>query len=205
MMLSKNEIEERIDEGAIRCLVTLEVAGKPKKHVEKSLSTYVSQIENEKHLDVLELEQEEAIELEDDDGYFSAFAEIELLVPQLEGVTQLAFNFTPASIEILEPEDFHIEARDLQNWLNDILSQLHTVALELRGERQKATHLNQSLMRLMQNFVTVLLTSGSKDTETLTRMTGLAVEPLEKLLERLKEDGIVSEEDGTWTLNSPEK
>ena len=206
MTLSENEISERIEEGSIRILVTLEVAGKPKEHVEESLTTYLKQIEEEKHLEVLALEKEDALELEgDNEGFFSAFAEIEMLVPQLEGVTQLAFNYTPASIEIIEPDEFHVEARDLQNWINDILSQLHTVALELRGERQKSMHLNQGLVRLAQNFISVLLTSGPKTEEMLGRMTGLEKEPLSRLIKKLSEEGIIQEEDGSWTLSSSEK
>ena len=206
MTLSENEISERIEEGSIRVLMTLEVAGKPKEHVEKSLETYLDQINQEKHLDVLSLEREDAIELEgENEGFFSAFAEVELLVPQLEGVTQLAFNYTPASIEIIEPDDFHVEARDLQNWINDILSQLHTVALEIRGERQKSMHFNQAIVQLTQNFVSVLIAGGPKTTEELCRMTGLGEEPLIKVISKLADEKIIIEEEGTWTLSSSEK
>jgi len=206
MTLSNSEIQERIDEGAIRCLVTLEVAGKPPEHVEKSLSDYLKQLNDEKKLDVLHVEQESAIELEgDNEGFFSAYAEVEMLVPSLDAVTQIAFLYTPASIEILEPEDLNMESRDLQNWINDLLSHLHTVALELRGERQKGIHLNESIVRLLQNFVSVLLTTGPKDAETLRRMTGLELEPITRILNKLKEEKVISEDNGTWTLNSSKK
>ncbi len=206
MALTENEIAERIEEGSLRVLMTLEVAGQPVEHVELSLDSYLKQIEDEKHLEILDLHKERAVELEgENEGFFSAFAEVELLVPQLETLTQLAFNFTPASIEVLEPEEFHIAARDVQNWINDILSKLHAVALEVRGEKQKNTYYNTAILRLAQNFITVLLAGGPKDSETLARMTGIEAKPLEGMLEKFSADGIIQEEEGTWTLSSSEK
>lgn len=206
MTLSDAEITERIqEEGALRSLITFEVAGKPKQHVEQTLSTYIDKLKEDKALDVLDVHREDAIELEDEDGFFSAFSEVEMLLPDLESLTHLCVNLMPASVEILEPDEFRFAARNVQNWSNDLLSRLHEIAQQLRSERQKTNYLNKNIHALLQNMITILLANGPKDDAMLSKLTGVEQEKLTGVLESLREQEIISKEEDQWILNSSHK
>ena len=206
MSLTEEEITERIQEdGALRSLITFEVAGKPQEHVEQTLDTYIEKLREDKALDVLDVHKEDAIELEDEEGFFSAFAEVEMLVPDLESLTHLCVNLMPASVEILAPDEFRFQARDVQNWSNDLLSRLHEIAQQLRAERQKNRYLNKNTQNLLQNMITILLANGPKDDEMLARLTGVKQEKIAQLLEQLDEQDIISKEGDKWILNSSQK
>ena len=206
MTLSEAQINEKIqEEGAIRVLATFEVAGKPKKHVEETLTTYIDKLKEDEAIDVLNVHREKAVELEDEESFFSAFAEVEMLLAELEDLLHLCINLMPASVEILAPDYFEFEARELQNWNNDLLSRLHEIAQTVRTERQKAAYLNKNIHGLLINFVHVLLVSGPKGKEELARMTGVDAQGMDKLLNDMKEQELVREEDGKWVLHKQQK
>lgn len=199
MSLTKDEIEEKIEQGAIHCLVVLEIAGKPKEHVEKSLEEYIAMLEKEEAVTMLNIDKHEAAELEgENEGFFSAFAELEMIVPQAQSLVSLAVNLTPASIEILAPDEFHFTALDFQNWTNDVLSQAHTIAQSYREVRQQNAYLNKNLMSLTQNMMQVLLASGAKSSADLAKLSGLKEEAVAKVLGQMQENSLVEEVDGTW-------
>lgn len=205
MSLSKKEIEEKLDQGEIQCIITLQVVGKPKEHVEDSMEKYLDLVDKEKAITVINIEEGDAEELEEEDGFFSAFAEIEMLVPGVDALTQIAFNLSPANIEILEPQEFEFAGRHLQLWLNDLLTRIHEVGTGLRGERQRAAHFSKALLQISKNFISVLLASGAKDEAALARMTGLEGQPLQRALEKMQEDGTISKDGEKWTLKSQGK
>lgn len=204
MEITKQEVQDRVDEGQIHALVTFEVAGKPKDHVEKTLTGFVSEIRKEKNVALVKVHQEEAAELEEE-GFFGAFAEAELVLPSFETLTALCFNYSPASIEILSPDMFRLEARDVMNWSNDLLSKLHEIAQQLRVERQKVAYAQKNMQNLLRNMIVVLLASGGKSTSELARLTGAPEEPLGKSIKQMVDDGQISSEDGKWTLSSRAK
>lgn len=204
-MISKDEMREHLEEGWIHCLVVFEVAGKPQKHVDDTLTAFMDQLKQEKALLLKSIDQQPAQELEDEKEFFSAFAEVELLGRSLESLSGLAFNYTPASIEILAPDELKSSARQLQNWLNDLLSKLHATSQELREERQKLRYASQNIANLIQNTITILLASGAKSTVELARLTGAPEESAKRVLEQMREQKIVKEEDEKWTLSSRAK
>jgi hypothetical protein len=205
MTLSESEIQERIEEGHIRCLITFEVAGKPKEHVDKTLEEFIEKLKQEKALTVIETHVEEAAELEEEEGFFSAFAEVDMLLKQLESLTSLSINMMPASVEILEPGNFKFPASKMQNWLNDMISQLHTISTGLRTEKQRVKHLSLNMGSLLRNFIAVLLAQSSRDSETLARITGVPAADLGPILEQMEKEGHVKKEGEDWILSLPEK
>lgn len=208
MSLSEAEINEKIqEEGAIRILATFEVAGKPKKHVEDTLTTYVDKLQEDKSVTVLDTHRGDAIELEDEDnkGFFSAFAEVEMLLKDAEDLIHLSINLMPASIEVLAPDRFEFEAREMQGWTNDLLSRLHEISQSIRAEKQKVAYLNKNTRALVQNLITVLLLNGPKTTEQITRMSGVEQKNITRILESLSEKDVVSQEGEKWVLNKQAK
>lgn len=192
------EIREKLSEGWLHAIVMFEVAGKPKEHVEKSLSEFMDNIRKDERVIILSEDREPAEEHED--GMFSAFSECEMIVNQLETFTWLCVNFSPASVEILDPEEFRLEARDVTNWLNDLLAKLHSIAMDYRTQKSTSKHLTVAMNQLIRNAIVLSLKTGEKTEEEISEDTGISGVQLEPFLSKLIEQSQIVQAGKTYRL-----
>ncbi len=192
------EIREKLHEGWLRAMITFELVGKPREHIEMTIRGYVENVKNDGR--VLSISEEFADAIEHDDGMFSAFVEMEALVMDLDTLTWLAFNFQPASIEILEPERLVVEGRNITNWCNDLISKLHEMSGLLREEQSVTAAMTQSLNALIRNAILLALRQGEKTPQELQQLTGIMAEQLEPFLQHLVEKGTVRKAGDKYAL-----
>lgn len=183
--LKASEIREKIKEGGVQARITFEVAGKPKEHVEASLKGYLENVEN--HPELWTISKEIMETEEQGDGIFSAAAELEVVLEKLDLLTWLSINFMPASIEVLDPEKLSINAREINNWYNDLLSKLHETSNILREERTINQHLTTSLNALIKNAIIAAVKKEKKSSKELEKDLGIAEKQLEPFLKSLVE------------------
>jgi hypothetical protein len=196
--MKESQIREHIKKGWIRAIVTFEVVGRPKEHVEKALTDYLDNIKKDHRIIFLREEREAA--MEHDDGMFSAFCEAEMLAENLEVFTWLCINFGPASIEILEPDKLLIEGREVTNWLNDLLAKLHEVGTATRETKSANDHITGAMNQLIMNMILLSLRTGAKSRAALEHDTGVFESQLEPFLTHLTEKHKVVEQDGKYAL-----
>lgn len=199
--MKDNEISKLIKAGWIRAIVIFEVVGKPKAHVETALSQYVDNIKGDERIKVIEEALEEAIEHED--GMWSCFAECDLLFKDLETITWMSINFSPASIEVLEPEDLSVESRQMTAWLNDLLAQIHEISTNFRSQKAANEHLTVAMNQLIQNTILLSLRDGAKNPEDLERDTGIILEQLAPFLQHLVKKGKILDLKHSYALPDP--
>ncbi len=193
-----SEIRERLRDGWLKALITFELVGKPREHIEETLKAYLANIKNDSRILGLKEEYADAMELED--GLFSAFCEFETLVEDLEALTWLAINFMPASIELLEPGRPSLESRTVTNWYNDLLSKLHETSNVLREERGVNRHLTEALNALIKNGILACVRSGEKSPKALQEWLGIPEEQLAPFLQHLVEKKRLVERNGAYAL-----
>lgn len=197
--MKTKEIKKLIGEGHLRIRVIFEIIGKPKEHVEKTLKAYVENIKTkESEIHVLEEEYEAAEEIEE--GLFSTLAEVEMLVPDIEKMTWLAINFSPASIELIEPDRVSLEQKQVSNWITDMLARLHEV-----GMIQKTlTGQNQALIKnfnaMTRNAILLCLQNEGKDIDFICKKVGMPAEHTEKFLDALKQEKKIKKEKNQYYL-----
>lgn len=196
--LTDGEVKQHLVEGWIRCIVIFELAGKPKEHIEETLKAYMENIKRDERVALLA--EEYADTEEHEDGMFSTFCETEMLVVNAEVLTWLAINFSPASIEILEPQELRLSSGDLTSWYNDLLSKLHEVSNVLREERSINGHLTESLNALIKNAVKLALRIEDRDAAGIEEYVGIPAKQLEPFLKHLVEKKEIEESDGTYRL-----
>ena len=196
--LTPGEVKEKLKEGWTRCILTFELAGSPREHVEETLRAYILNIKTDGR--VLCLREEFADALEHDDGVFSAFVEMEALVEDLETMTWLAVNFMPASIEVHEPEKLSVQARVITNWYNDLLSKLHELSTILREERAVNQHLTEAMNALIKNAILAGVRPGPKTAKELQAITGITAEQLEPFLKHLVEKKRLAHKGSAYAL-----
>jgi len=112
----------------IQTRLILEIAGFPKEHVEQVLKKIVEKIKAEKKVlryKIYEAEQREKI--------YSTFTEIEIEFKDMTDLSVFCFDYMPSSIEILEPTELKLVAKDYENMFNDILAKLHNYDMIIKN------------------------------------------------------------------------
>lgn len=193
------DAKKRLQEGWIHILVTFEILGKPKEHVDKTLLEFLNTVEKEERIDFLEKHVEPAMKNEQDD-YFSAFAEVDMVVKNVDAMVWLAMNFTPASIEVIEPANFKFSALDLQNWMNDLLSKLHMIGIDYKQQASKLEYFRENLSLLIENTIVLSLARQPKKLPELSKDTAILGEALKQHVEKLLKEKKIAEKSGVYYL-----
>ncbi len=189
--MNKKEIKEKLSEGYIQFNALIEIVGKPKNHVEESIKTYVDNIDENEHYHLTKKIIEKAEET--DDGFFSTYAEVEILTKELPGVTAFCFNYMPASIEIIEPSELVYNNVMLTDMLNELQAKLHEVDMVAKQSNQKNLHLNENINALVTNFV-IFSCSVPRTPKDIADITGLKKDVIEPFLKGLVDNGKLKKE-----------
>ena len=184
------------DEYKVKARIVLEVVGKPKEHVSKSLKDYVTKIEEGYKVEDKTVKRPKKVQGE----LFSTFAELTIWFKDYSGVINFCIDWMPASVEIEEPSKLHFSAQFGSDVANDILAKLHNVDMALKTTNQKNTILSQSLGVIIQNAVLILLNMGPRTPEQMSKVVGVDEKQLGYFLKRLVEAQKIKEKEGRYEL-----
>ena len=109
-----------------RAVFMLEVMGRPKEHLIKTLEDLIEKINSEKGVTVEEKKIKEPTELEKKKDFFTTFAEIEVKVEELMFLALLMFKYMPSHIELISPENIIVNNKSFSEILNEITRRLHS-------------------------------------------------------------------------------
>jgi hypothetical protein len=90
-------------------------------------------------------------------------------------------------IEIVEPEKLTLEAREVNNWYNDLLAKLHETSNILREERAVNKHLTTASTLSSRTRFSLLSLATERRARELQKATGIAEQQLEPFLKNLVE------------------
>jgi hypothetical protein len=182
----------------IRIRAVLEIIGKPKEYVEASLKKYVDQMKENENLMIISEHMEEA---QENKGVWSSFAELEVVVKGLRDLIAFCIDYMPASIEILKPEKFDFNDGVFTNFMNDILSKLHSVDMVAKQLGTENTFLKANMNKLIKNNLLVLIKFGANNIDKMVIATGIEKEGLKSFLKSLIEENKIKEEsEGVYSL-----
>jgi hypothetical protein len=193
--MDESEIFELKEKGYLKIRVIFEMLGKPKEHIQETLKKYIENFKTDTTMFILKEFYGEPKEQQE--GLFSTFAEIEMLVANMQKITWLSLNFMPANIEILEPEEIKVSNREVGLWVNDVLSKLHEISLMTKSLVSKDKVIARTLGTLMKNMVLIVL-DKPKDENEIFRSTGIREEELKIVIAALIKEGRLKEEDGKY-------
>jgi hypothetical protein len=155
--ITKEELNDKLSKGWILAKVIFEIVGNPKSHVITTLNGIVNEIKSEEHIIII---NQEIAEPEEKNNLWSSFADCEILVYGLDKFIWLAMNFTPANIEIIKPEEFMITEKNMTDWLNEILSMMHTVNNSYRIKHQEDMDIKRNFNILLRNAILLGVDKG---------------------------------------------
>ncbi len=177
--------EEKKD--LIRCRAILEVLGKPKEHVEKTIKTLVEKAKENPEISILD---EKYAEIKPQEKtMFSTFVELEMVVKGITELTGFCFDFMPSSLEIEKPEQFVLKNRDISNILNDLQARLHKVDMIAKTSAAERDFLKRNLNTMLSNIITILIKLNKNTLEGISKFSGINQEEMEKHLEKLIKEG----------------
>ncbi|MBU0461824.1 MAG: hypothetical protein KJ574_04520 [Nanoarchaeota archaeon] len=194
--------KERIDEGQLLLRVILEVAGSPKDHVEKAMMLLVDKLEEKDYIS--ELVSEEVLEAKEHEKYknlFTAIAELELWIKKPEDLIDLAFDFMPASIELVEPEKPQITNKVFTAFLNELMANLHKSDMTVKNLSAQKQVLERNANILLRNFIVNALKTGPKPLDEIAKIVGVNPEHLQNFLTLLEKGGELKKDNNHYLLS----
>lgn len=186
--MDDKELQKKIKNGGVLAIVSFEVVGNPKEHVEKTMREFMENIRKDQQMKVVTADYGEAEEVKDSQGLWSTFCDAEILFDNLEKVNWLCVNFMPSNIDIIAPEELRFKDKELTNWFNDILAKLHEVSMGYRQTVAKEELLTKNLNFLIQNAI-LLAAESIHDKESIGKKIGIGSEQLEPFFESLVKNG----------------
>lgn len=190
--MNSKEIKSKIqEEGYIQAIVMFEVIGNPEEYVERALNNHLKKLKADKDIEVIRVDIEKP---EQQDTVWSVFAEAELLVKTLEKFTWICMNFMPASIEIMAPKELVFKGRDLTNWLNDILAQIHEIALISQQVGQQNKQMLKNMNALVRNSILICIDSDVNKGSGIAKKVGIPKKELKPVFEAMIKENTIKKE-----------
>ncbi|MBI2140020.1 hypothetical protein HYU14_03785 [Candidatus Woesearchaeota archaeon] len=188
------------DEGKdlIRCRCILEVLGKPKEHVEKTIKLLVEKVRVAPNISVLK--EDFAAGEPKGDSLFAAFVELELVIKGVPTLISFCFDFMPSSLEIEKPLDLTMKNTQLSGIFNDLQAKLHGVDMVAKKLRLERDMVRKNLNTMMQNSIAVLISIGKNTLEDMAKFSGMDKGPLEEFIKAQVKEGRLLEENGAYRL-----
>ena len=182
----------------IRCKIIVEVLGKPKEHVEKTIRMYVDKVKNDSDVIVLKTDFSKA---EEKEKLWAIFAEMEIVVKGIKKLIAFCFDYMPSSIQILKPNEFMLNRYSIENFLNDLQARLHEVDMIVKKQKNENIFLKKNMHTTVKNLILLALASGSLSKEKISKITGIHGDELKVFLEKLIEEKNIREENDIYSLD----
>ena len=198
-----SEQEKQGQHAHIRCRTIIEVLGKPKEYVEKSIKEYTEHIKKDSELVTLKEDYSEPIE---QGNLWSQFVELDLVIKGTFKLISFCFEYMPSSMEIMKPEHLIMTNNELSSFLNDLQARLHNVDRIVKESKVENEILRTNMNALIQNSILRILEVASLSevkaisAQQLSKFTGVDSEGLEIFLEKLIKGKKIKKEDELYSL-----
>lgn len=107
----------------VHTIITLEMLGRPKDHLESTIKELVDSIEKE-GLEVKGKKFFEAKQIEDKDLY-TTFTELEIYFKEVSDLIRFVLRYLPSHVEVIEPEHIHLNNSDINSLMGDLAIMIH--------------------------------------------------------------------------------
>ena len=174
--------------------VLVEVLGAPKEHIEKAIMMLVDKMQEQRDIKIL---SEETAEAAPRGKLFSTFSELDIEFKDLVSLEKFMFDFTPSSIEIIEPENLVLSKGFFSGVLNDFMLKLHETALEYKDMTAQSQVLAKNTDAIIRNFLLFAL-KEKRSSDDISKITGIPAENIGAILEKFESAGVVKKEGDLW-------
>lgn len=132
----------------IRVVFILEIIGKPPEHLVETLNKLIDAMDKEKGVKVIGKNIKEVVELKNQKGFFTTFAEVEMEIDEVLQTAVMMFKYMPANIEIIEPELIALSNTGWSDILSELTRRLHAYDEVARVVQMENAKLQRELREL---------------------------------------------------------
>ncbi|HII72255.1 TPA: hypothetical protein HA265_05875 [Candidatus Woesearchaeota archaeon] len=180
--------------GAILCRVLVEVIGAPKEHIEKAIGMLVDKMYAEEKIEII---SEETFEAKERGKLFSTFSELDIWFDDIVVLEKFMFDYTPSSVEVVEPQELTVPSRLFSGIMNDFLLRMHEHAFKYKDLSAHSRALANNTDAVIRNFLNYLL-NEPKTAEEVSKATGIPLENAAALLDKFAKVGICEKRGDSW-------
>ncbi len=195
--MKDKEIKEYLDKKYLHTRIMFEVVGRPKEHIQTTIKQYIERIKQDKELVFIAEEFDDAEEVEE--GVFGAVAEVEILIKDTTKLTWLCINFSPASVEILDPPQLLIQQKEITDWYNDLLARLHEIGIAQKTLSSQQEGLIRNFNAMTRNAILLVLKEPA-EMDQISKRIGMTNEHTEKFLEALIKEKKIKKDKNKYHL-----
>lgn len=185
----------------IRFRTIIEILGKPKEHVETTIKEYVEKIRDDSDFILLKESFAETIQ---HNILWSTFAELEVVCKDISKLIGFCFEYMPASVEIIKPDNMQLENHQITGFLNDLQARLHNVDMIVKRLRAENDVLKRNMKLSIENLITILLKIGAMDMDKLSLYSGINKDELIIFLDKMMNDKKIKLENKQYSLRENE-
>lgn len=192
-------------EGEVLCKVIIEVAGKPKEHIENTLRLVINKIKKEeknirlKQGDLYKAKEVE-ITTEQKGQFWSTFAELDLYFKNVQTLIAFCFEYMPSSVEILEPQDMRFQLKEFSDLLTELLAKLHSIGMSLKALKAENEILNRNAASLLRNIIMIALRSKEKTLKEVAEFSGIEKDKLKPFMDEFVKAEFLKGHEGKYSL-----
>lgn len=179
--------KERVDKGMILARAIIEVLGAPKEYVEEAVQLVIDRVHKIKDAEVV---SESTYEAEEKGKLFSTFSEVEVWFKDMDQLLKFLFEFTPSSVEIMQPTTLKLNCNVVSGACNDFLLKMHDLGMKLKDLSANNKILQNNADTLVRNLFRLALRKPRKLDE-VSKVTGIPEENAGAILDNFIKAGIV--------------
>lgn len=156
------------------------------------MNEYLAIIKKNKGIEIIKEEFGEPSFHQEEDVW-STYAEIEVVVEGIEKFVYICVSFTPASVEIIAPKKLTFTAKDLTDWLAELLSLLHEIGMKHKQKNMEVKQYITNLNALARNAIMLAL-DKPQSKKAIAEATGMNENLTQQFLDRLVKEQRVQKE-----------
>ena len=120
----------------------IEIAGHPKEHVEKIIGDLGDGLKKKFKVNDMDI-----ADAKEKNNMWTSFMDAEMEFTEWKDLVGFSINFMPTSIEVIEPEEVKMDGVEMQEFLNDILLNLHKFNMQINKFVLQNKYLNAELKK----------------------------------------------------------
>lgn len=194
--MKSKEIKEFVEQGYLQVNVLFEVVGNPKEHVEAMIKQVMAGVKANKDITVFEEEYGPAEDA--GEGLWGTFCESEMLIKDIKLLSWIAFNFSPASMELKAPKELVIKDKKMTDFMGDLLAQLHQNNMGAMQAKSETKSLLMNFNALMRNAVLLTLKEGGKSSADIGKGVGIAEKGIIPVLDAMIKEKTIEKKDDLY-------
>lgn len=127
----------------------IEIAGYPKDHIKNTMDLVIERLKTDKEIIVKNVKISDETQIQ---TVWSIFGEFDLQFENPHKFLDFCFDYTPSSIEIVDPQKLNLASNEFSGFVNDLLERLHRYHMVIANMDAELKALKFKIQNSNQDF-----------------------------------------------------